>query len=203
MFKRVFPGLVLLVLLLLVVTGCSSVSEIYSQKNPEWSGKRFDRVMVIGDFINLVYRKNAESELCDAISEVSSTACYRSLDYVFAGDDEASEITEAMNENQIDAMIYVSNLKSGADLVSSPTLMTATSWTTGLISGIAFGGTSSVNWSNYSFKVYTPNGAIIWNGSVNASGDDKDEFIEDSSEEVASKLVESGIIEPLATSNQD
>ena len=155
-----------------------------------------ERVMVVGDFPNLADRREAESEMCEAISDASSTECFQSLGYVFASGHEDKEITAAMNKHQTGALIYVSNQGSGSDVVSTPTVVTTTAWSTGLLTSIGSGGSKSVSWANYSIKVYLPNGLMIWNGGVKAGGDDKDELIEDSSEAAASKMAESGIIVP-------
>ena len=196
MLKRCLSGFGSLALLMLMGSGCSSVSDIYTQKNPQWSGKPVERVMVVGDFPNLADRRNAESEMCEAISDASSSECFQSLDYVFASGHEDKEITAAMNKHQIGALIYVSNQGSGSDVVSTPTIVTTTAWSTGLLTSIGSGGSKSVSWANYSIKVYLPNGLMIWNGGVKAGGDDKDELIEDSSEAAASEMADSGIILP-------
>lgn len=187
--KTVMTSLLLTSLLL---TACMSV-DMYSQSNPQWSGKPLKKVMVTGNFENLVYRNYAETQMCEYIGDYSDTECLRSLKYLFAGQDESAQISAVLNREKIDGVIYISTQAHGTTLVNMPTVLSTTLWSPSFATTIGFGGPVAVDWANYSVKLYATNGMVIWYANADASGN-PDDTIEHSSYHLAKELVKAGII---------
>jgi len=178
----------------LIVTACGSV-ETYTQRNPEWHGQPLNRVMVIADFTSLVYRHYAESQMCEYISDYSDTTCLQSLDYLFAGQDNSTTLAATLSKEKVDGVIYISALARGTTTVNAPVVLSVMQWSPGFATAIGYGGSATVDWANYSVKVYLPDGLAIWYANADASGNPND-TIEHSSYAISKALVKNGIIFP-------
>ncbi len=181
-------------IVLLVLTGCMSV-DMYSQRNPQWHGQPLKRVMIIGNFENLVYRHYAEGQMCEYIGDYSNTICLQSLKYLFAGQNESAQIAAVLNREKADGIIYISTQAHGTTVVNTPIVFTAMSWPSGFGTMIGYGGPVAVDWANYSVKLYVTNGTVIWYANADASGK-PEETIEHSSYHISKELVKAGIIAP-------
>lgn len=176
------------------LTGCMSV-DMYSQTNPQWHGQPLHRVMVIGNFQNMVYRHYAEGQMCEYIGDYSDTECLQSLNYLFAGQNEGAQVAAVLNTEKIDGVIYVSTQASGTAIVNTPVVLNTVRWSPGFSTTIGYGGATEVNWANYSVKLYVNDGVVIWYANADASGD-PDSTIEHSSYHIAKELVKANIIFP-------
>lgn len=181
-------------LAVLGLAGCMSV-DMYSQTNPQWHSQPLKRVMVVGDFEDLVYRHYAEGQMCEYIGDYSDTECLESLKYLFAGQNEDDQLTAVLNREKVDGVIYISTQSSGTTMVNRPMLFYTTSWASGFGTAIGYGGPSTVDWANYSVKPFVTNGAMIWYANADASGKPED-TIEHSSYHITRDLVKAGIIAP-------
>lgn len=181
-------------LVVLGLAGCMSV-DMYSQTNPQWRGQPLKKVMVIGNFQNLVYRHYAEGQMCEYIGDYSDTECLQSLNYLFAGQNEGAQVAAVLNKEKIDGVIYISTQASGTAIVNTPIIFNTIRWSPGFSTTIGYGGATAVNWANYSVKLYVNNGVVIWYANADASGD-PDSTIEHSSYHIAKELVKAGIISP-------
>lgn len=182
-------------MLALVIAACGGGVQVYSQRNPEWQGQSLKKVMVIGNFDNLIYRHYAEVQMCEYISDYSDTQCLESLQYLFAGQNESSQVAAVLDREKIDGLIYISTQAHGTTTVNQPMVFDTVKWAPGLFSTIGFGGPTSVDWANYSVKLYIPNGAMIWQANADASGNPND-TIEHSSYRISKELVNDGVIAP-------
>ena len=178
----------------LLLTGCFSV-DMYSQRNPQWHGQPLKKVMVIGDFKNLIYRHYTEGQMCDYITEYSDTICLESLDYLFAGQGQDAQVSAVLNREKVDGVIYVSTQAHGTTMTDQPMIFNAVQWAPGFSTIIGYGGTRKTQWANYSVKLYIRSGAMIWYANADASGSPED-TIEHSSYHIAKELVKAGIILP-------
>src|SRR5580698_4389898 len=122
----------------LTLTACGSV-QTYTQRNPEWQGQPLNRVMVVGDFTNLVYRHYAEEQMCEYISDYSDTVCLKSLDYVFAGQDNSTALAEILSKQNVDGVIYISALARGTTTVDQPVVVNVMHWSPGFATAIGYG----------------------------------------------------------------
>ena len=183
-----------MVLLGVVLAACNDV-KIFSQRNPAWQGQALKKVMVIGDFDNLNYRHYAEGQMCEYIADNSDTECFESLKYLFAGQNESAQIAAVLDREKIDGVIYISAQSRGTTTVDTPMVFDTVRWAPGLFSTIGFGGPTSVDWANYSVKLFIPSGAMIWQASADASGN-PDDTIEHSSYRISRVLVDDGVLAP-------
>jgi len=149
--------------------------------------------MVIGDFTSLVYRHYAEVQMCEYISDYSDTVCLQSLDYIFAGQDSSTALAATLSKEKVDGVIYISALARGTTTVDQPVVLNVMQWTPGFATAIGYGGPTTVDWANYSVKVYLPDGLAIWYANADASGNPND-TIEHSSYSIAKELVKDGVI---------
>lgn len=179
---------------LLALAGCMSV-DMYSQRNPQWNGQPLKRVMVIGNFENLVYRHYAEGQMCEYINKYSDTECLESLNFLFAGQNETGQIADVLNKEKVDGVIYISTQAHGTTMVNGPIVFTAMSWSPGFGTMIGYGGPVAADWANYSIKLYVTNGTVIWYANADASGKPED-TIEHSSYHISKELVNAGMIAP-------
>jgi hypothetical protein len=183
-----------MVLLAVAVVACNDV-KIFSQRNPQWQGQPLKKVMVIGDFDNLNYRHYAEGQMCEYIADNSDTECFESLNYLFAGQSESSQIAAVLDKEKIEGMIYISAQSRGTTTVDQPMVFDTVKWAPGFFSTIGFGGPTTVDWANYSVKLFIPSGAMIWQASADASGNPND-TIEHSSYRISRVLVDDGALAP-------
>jgi hypothetical protein len=175
------------------LAACMRDVKIFSQRNPQWQGQPLKRVMVIGNFQNLIYRHYAEGQMCEYIGDYSDTECFESLKYLFAGQNESAQVAAVLDKQQIDGVIYISTQAHGTTTVDQPTVFETVKWAPGLFSTIGFGGPTSVDWANYSVQLYIPSGALIWQANADASGD-PNEMIEHSSYKISRELIDDGVI---------
>lgn len=192
--QRVTIKMVQIIVLSLALVGCMSV-DMFSQRNPQWHGKPLKRVMVIGNFTDLVYRSYAEDQMCDYIEDYSDSQCLQSLNYIFAGQSEPAQISEVLTKEKVDGVIYMSTQAQGTTTINKPIVLTTFNWTPGFGTLIGYGGETTTDWANYSVKLYIPSGAMIWYANTDASGKPKD-TIEHSSYHIAKDLVSDEIILP-------
>ena len=172
--------------------------DMYSQTNPQWHGHSLKTVMVIGNFQDLVYRHYAEGQMCEYIGDYSDTECLQSLNYLFAGQDEAPQVAAVLNKEKVDGVIYISTQASGTAIVNTPMVFNTIRWSPGFSTAIGYGGATAVNWADYSVKLYVNDGVVIWYANADASGN-PDSTIEHSSYHIAKELVKAGIIDPGGT----
>ncbi|MGA9854405.1 MAG: hypothetical protein WBR29_03905 [Gammaproteobacteria bacterium] len=166
---------------------------IFTQRNPEWHGQPLRRVMVIGDFTNLVYRHYAEGQMCEYISDFSDTVCLQSRNYQFAGQDTSTMLATTLIKEKVDGVIYISALERGTTTVNQPVVLNIMPWNPGFATATGYGGSTTVDWENYSVKVYLLDGLAIWNANARASGNPAD-TIEHSSYSISKGLVRDGVI---------
>ena len=192
--QSVTPAIMTAVLASLFLTSCMRV-DMYSQRNPQWHAHPLRKVMVIGNFQNLIYRNYAEGQMCEYIADYSNTKCLRSLKFLFAGQNESAQVSAVLNRQRVDGVIYISTQANGTSVVNRPLVFDTMSWSPGFASTIGFGGPVTVNWADYSVKLYTKNGMDIWYANADATGK-PDDTIEHSSYHIAKELVKAGIITP-------
>ena len=182
----------LTIISLLTLAGCFSV-DMFSQRNPQWHGQPLKRVMVIGNFANLVYRHYAEDQLCDYITQYSDTECLESLNFLFAGQNEGTQVETVLNQEKVDGVIYVSTQAHGTTMVDQPMVFNTMRWAPGFSTTIGYGGPTAVDWASYSVELFIANGAMIWHANTDASGN-PDDTIEHSSYHIAKELVNAGML---------
>lgn len=168
---------------------------MFAQRNPDWKGRPLGKVMVVGDFANLVYRHYAEGQMCEYISDYSDTTCLQSLDYLFAGEHSSTALATVLSKEQVDGVIYISAMAHGTTTINRPIVLSAMQWSPGFVTAIGYGGPTTIDWANYSVKLYIPDGTVVWYGNADASGN-PDETIEHSSYYISRELVKDGIIPP-------
>ncbi len=185
---------IFVLLALLTLAGCMSV-DMFSQRNPQWHGQPLKRIMVIGNFENLVYRHYSEQQMCEYIGDYSDTKCLQSLDYLFAGQNEKPQLADVLNREKVDGVIYISTQAYGTSIINRPMIFNAVLWPSGFSTMIGYGGPVTVQWANYSVKLYVMSGMVVWNANADANGN-PDNTIEHSSYHIAKELVKAGIIAP-------
>ncbi|MHB8405786.1 MAG: hypothetical protein ACYDCJ_10225 [Gammaproteobacteria bacterium] len=187
-------ALIPVIIALLALAGCMSV-DIFSQRNPQWHGQPLKRVMVIGNFEDLVYRHYAEGQMCEYIADYSDTKCLESLNYLFAGQNEGAQIAALLNREKVEGVIYISTQARGVTIVNKPMVFSTLQWSPGFSTAIGYGGPTAVDWANYSVELFVTNGTMIWYANADASGN-PEPTIEHSSYHISKELVKAGIIAP-------
>jgi hypothetical protein len=99
------PALALLVGLLL--SACAS-TKMTSQVNPEVLGRPFRKVLAMGNFQSLEYRRLAEQTLCSGLVGRIGCQCVKSSDVFFPGQQySAEQIASRLTELRIDAVLIL------------------------------------------------------------------------------------------------
>src|SRR5437763_1607325 len=71
----------------LLLSGCTPTNVVMaSQQNPELAGHIFTKILAVGAFENLAYRRTAEKKLCYEINSDTDIECLESSQVFFAGE---------------------------------------------------------------------------------------------------------------------
>lgn len=137
--------------------------------------------------------------MCEYVNDFSDTECLQSLKYLFVGQNQSAQLSDVLNREKVDGVIYISTQAHGTRIVNMPMVFTTT-WSAGFANTIGYGGPVSVDWANYSVKLYAPNDTVIWYANTDASGKPEN-TIEHSSYTITRELVKAGIIIPGGSDN--
>lgn len=197
-------GRVIAVVVTLSLVGCTPTNVVMaSQSNPDTAGHAFTKILAVGAFESLTYRRIAEKKLCYEINSDTEIECVESSQVFFPGQNYSSaDVASRLANLHVDGILTLKPVSSGVSSAYVP----PTSYTTwaayisgNMVNGSAttqtFGGYSTQEpWINFEVILWSiTDNKVAWYATASTTGHEAaqwDDLINATSEKAESDLLD-------------